>query len=385
MGLTFVLGRVLGPVGFGDYSYILTLASLFFILQDGGFKTLILREKTLPTPAFQEYGGNFFSLAFGRALMISGAGAVLVFILPVSHRAGISAAFICFFLQALANFISSELRAEGNFQQEACWQTVVRTAGAVGIILVLCLFCREPWMIFAGWAFGLLIALWVSPVRIPRPAFRSFGSSGVWRACLAFMVIDAATTIYYRCDILLLKHLSQDAGQVGCYAAAYRFLDGIVLLAAPVGVIWFRKLRLVWEDKRSFYTRVVKMTLVMVGAAVLVLVGGIIFGREIVVLTFGKNYTDTVRILPWLLGALVFILPNGILTQAAIAQNREFLYAAVAGMGALFNICLNFILIPEFGGLGAAWATIATEALLTVTLVFSFRFKKDGSQNKNSC
>jgi len=50
MGLTFVLGRLLGPEAFGTYSNILTLASLFFILQDGGFKTLIFREKTLPTP-----------------------------------------------------------------------------------------------------------------------------------------------------------------------------------------------------------------------------------------------------------------------------------------------------------------------------------------------
>jgi len=189
------------------------------------------------------------------------------------------------------------------------------------------------------------------------------------------MAIDAATTIYYRCDILLLKHLSQDAAQVGYYAAAYRFLDGIVLLAAPVGVIWFRKLRLVWEDKQLFYSRVVKMTLVMAGAAGFILAVGIIFDREIVVLTFGRNYTDTIRILPLLLGALIFVLPNSILTQAAIAQNRERLYAAAVGICALFNIGLNFILIPEYGGIGAAWATIATEALLTLILVLSFRFK----------
>lgn len=375
MGLTFVLGRLLSPGGFGTYSYILTLASLFFILQDGGFKTLIFREKTLPTPALEEHGDNLFSLAFGHALMSTAAGAVLVLVLPLPYKAGILAALICFFFQALANFISSELKAAGKFPREALWQTTLRTAGAVGIIFVLCFLSHDPWVIFTGWAFGLLLALWLSPIQIARPTFGSFGSKGIWRACLAFMAINAATTIYYRCDILLLKHLSQDAAQVGCYAAAYCFLDGIVLLAAPVGVIWFRKLRLVWEDKRLFYSRVVKMTLVMVGSAGFVLVSGIIFGREIVFLTFGRNYTDTIRILPLLLGALIFILPNGILTQAAIAQNREHLYAAAVGMCALFNIGLNFILIPEFGGIGAAWATIATEALLTVILVLSFKWK----------
>lgn len=386
MGLTFGLGRLLGPEAFGTYSYILTLASLFFILQDGGFKTLIFREKTLSTPGLQKHGDNLFPLAFGHGLLLTAAGAVLVFILPLPlpYKAGISAALICFFFQALVNFVSSELKADGKFPREALWQTIVRTAGAAGIMFVLCFLSRDPWVIFIGWASGLLLALWLSPVQIPWPAFRILGHKGIWRACLAFMAIDAATTIYYRCDILLLKHLSQDADQVGYYAAAYRFLDGIVLLAAPVGVIWFRKLRLVWEEKRLFYSRVVKMALVMLGAAGLILAAGIIFGREIVVLTFGRNYTDTIRILPLLLGALIFILPNNILTQAAIAQNREHLYAGAVGICALFNIGFNFILIPGYGGIGAAWATIATEALLLVALVLSFRWK-DGRQNKNSC
>jgi len=34
------------------------------------------------------------------------------------------------------------------------------------------------------------------------------------------------------------------------------------------------------------------------------------------------------------------------------------------------NIGMNIVLIPNFGGLGAAWATIGTEAVLSVALVF---------------
>ena len=77
--------------------------------------------------------------------------------------------------------------------------------------------------------------------------------------------------------------------------------------------------------------------------------------------------------LPWLLAALIFILPNGVLTQAAIAQNIEHLYAVAAGAAALVNIGLNFVLIPRFGGLGAAWATIVTDAFLTVFLILGLR------------
>ena len=84
--------------------------------------------------------------------------------------------------------------------------------------------------------------------------------------------------------------------------------------------------------------------------------------------------------LPWLLAALIFILPNGVLTQAAIAQNIEHLYAVAAGAAALVNIGLNFVLIPRFGGLGAAWATIVTEAALMVVLVFGLAKKLKRSE-----
>ena len=47
--LTFLFARLLGPEIFGKYNYLLTLASLYAILQDGGFRTLIFRELTSPT------------------------------------------------------------------------------------------------------------------------------------------------------------------------------------------------------------------------------------------------------------------------------------------------------------------------------------------------
>ncbi len=380
LGLTFVLGRVLGPEGFGSYSYILTLATLFFILQDGGFRTLLFREKTLSTPAMADLRNRLFSWALGHTVIITMAGAFFVLILPVQYRAGILAAVLCFGFQAWANFISSELRGEGLFPREAVWQVTVRSLGAVGILLALFFVRPEPWAIFAGWALGLLLSLLLSPMRLERPRFDGFGFHDIRRACFGFMAIDAATTIYYRSDIILLAHVTGDSAEVGYYAAAYRFLDGIVLFAAPLGLIWFRKLRLAWEEKRLFGSQVVRMSMVMLGAAALVVVGGVLYSKEIVLLAFGQGYVASATVLPWLLAALIFILPNGVLTQAAIAQNIEHLYAVAAGAAALVNIGLNFVLIPRFGGLGAAWATIVTETFLTIVLVLGLtgKLKKPG-------
>ena len=377
LGLTFLLGRVLGPEGFGSYSYILTLATLFFILQDGGFKTLLFREQTLPSEGLTGYKDRLFSWALGHAVVITAAGAFFVLILPLDYRMGILAAVFCFGFQAAVNFISSEMKARGLFPREALWQATVRTFGALGILLAIFFVRPVPWAIFTGWSLGLLLSLFLSPRRVVSPSLGGFSTRGIRGACFGFMAIDAATTVYYRCDIILLERLIGDSTLVGYYAAAYRFLDGIVLLAAPLGIIWFRKLRLVSEEKGFFQFQVVRMSLIMLAAAGLIIAAAGPFSREIVILAFGHEYSDSARLLPWLLGALIFILPNGVLTQAAIAENRESVYALAAGAGAVVNIGLNLVLIPRFGGLGAAWATVVTEAFLTVALLFGLLKKRE--------
>jgi O-antigen/teichoic acid export membrane protein len=113
------------------------------------------------------------------------------------------------------------------------------------------------------------------------------------------------------------------------------------------------------------------MGLLLFSAAVCILAGGSVFNREILFFTFGREYAAAAMLLPWLLAALVFILPNTVLTQATIAVNKERIYAVAATLGAVANIGLNWVLIPEFGGLGAAWATIATEGILSVFLLWS--------------
>ena len=123
------------------------------------------------------------------------------------------------------------------------------------------------------------------------------------------------------------------------------------------------------------------MSITMLLAAVLIIVAVVPFSKQIVLFTFGPEYDDSAVLLPWLLGALVFILPNGVLNQEATARNRESVYAVAAGGAAVVNIGLNLVLIPKFGGLGAAWATIVTEMFLTVALLLGTRGDRKHKKN----
>ncbi len=69
MVLVFALGRLLGPERFGEYNYVLTLASLIAILQDGGFKTLLQRESAHRSMDLD--AGGLTRYALGHILWVS--------------------------------------------------------------------------------------------------------------------------------------------------------------------------------------------------------------------------------------------------------------------------------------------------------------------------
>ncbi len=144
-------------------------------------------------------------------------------------------------------------------------------------------------------------------------------------------------------------------------------------MAAPLRVVWFRKLRLDWMDKRLFAGQMAKMCGVMVLAGCLIFVLAAPFSGRIVAFTFGEAYGVSAGLLPWLLFALIFILPKGVLAQGAVAQDLERPYAVLAGFSAVLNIGLNLWLISVYGAMGAVWATLITEGFIVVVMFFGIR------------
>lgn len=378
IALTFWLGRTLGPAGFGEYNYLLTVAALLGILQDGGFRTLLMRERAAASIHLGQTTASLLNRAIGHALVVTTGLGMLVWLLPLANPLGLSVAISCMLLNVVAQFVSAHLKGSGRFGREAAWQASVRTLTALLIGLVLFLPGVSPLAVLSAWALGGLLALWL-PVARPlvwrRPLF-TFNPT-LYRACLAFITIDFATAVYFRIDVVMLQQLTGDEAEVGCYAAAYRLLEAVIFLFTPVAHIGFRQLRLRWQQRDTFNRLFFILLLIMFVAALLIMGASYLAAPWIVILTFGTEYRNAELLLPWLMATLLFILPNYILTQSVIALNQEAGYAIVACAVALLNIILNYYLIPDYGSLGAAWATLATELTLSSFLVLVLRKKSN--------
>lgn len=370
--LSFALGRVLGPEAFGGYTYVLTAASLFAILQDGGFATLIFRETARPTPGFQP-AAPLKNLALGHLVLVTGLGLACILILPLDRKAALFLAVGYYGLFGAANYLSALLKGQGLFQEEARWRAVSRTGTALAVGLVLLL--PEPTLagLFAAWVAGQAAALALplaAPIRVtPRPSL----NRPLYASCGSFLLISAATTIYFKSDIILLTQLTGNSEQVGQYAAAYRLIEAATLFCTPLTHIFFRMLRVNLNQpgtfRRSF--RIMLSTMIVLGLAGTVL--AVWLGPPIIRLAFGTQYGQAEALCPWLMGCLAFLLPNAVLTQALVALGREGYYARLTVATAVANIVFNLVLIPFLGARGSALATVATEALLAAGLLLGYR------------
>jgi O-antigen/teichoic acid export membrane protein len=360
--VSVLLARELGVEDFGNYSYILSLAGIFLIIQDGGYKTLIFRDSV------DDSTQSLLSSGVMHVVSITVFGALVVLLLQPQRWLAILTAVGCMGLVVLSGFVSSLLKGRGDFKSDAVWRMVIRSLTACAILSAL--FFYEDGSVtslFVGWSMALVLAL-IWPIVKGYLRWPSFNfKSELLRASMVFLTIDVATVFYFRSDIVLLEYFGHIQGDVGQYSAAYRVLEGLILLATPVAQIAFRSLRL-RQNQKEFFGLLSWLVLAMLMIAGIIAVIGVFFGGDLMLIVFGEQYQYAGKLLPLLLFAMLFILPNYILTQGTIALNKEIGYAKIAVLVALLNIVLNIWLIPDFGAMGAAWSTIFSEGVLCLGL-----------------
>lgn len=114
---------------------------------------------------------------------------------------------------------------------------------------------------------------------------------------------------------------------------------------------------------RTVFTLMLRYSFILsvAGGAALALLGPSILG----VLSSAK-YGDAAGILPWTAAIPFFFLLSYVFTRALLAMDRSRAVGILTASAAALNIALNVLLVPGYGGVGAAFAT--TVSLIVLAL-----------------
>ncbi|HTB35100.1 MAG TPA: polysaccharide biosynthesis C-terminal domain-containing protein, partial [bacterium] len=192
---------------------------------------------------------------------------------------------------------------------------------------------------------------------------------GYLREFFPVLLSGFAALIFLRIDVIMLPLLLPPGiGSVatGIYSAAVKlseiwFVVPSAIAGSAAPAIFEAKLR----DQGLFKARFQRLT----DFAVL---AGLGFGAFIALtapwtirLLYGPQYAPAAAILAVHAWSGVFVCLGWVLNQWCNLHRRNGLLFASTALGAAVNVALNYLLIPRYSGLGSAWATLISYAVVS--------------------
>ena len=170
-------------------------------------------------------------------------------------------------------------------------------------------------------------------------------------------------------DRLFLLHFA-DTTELGLYAIGMRFAMMITLVIGAFGLGWgefaFSLLR--QDNRNQIYSRTLTYFVFVTGV---ILLGLSLFAEELVSLMTTPEFLKASTVIPILGLAMIF---NGCHTVLAIGLNITKKMGAifpVTAISAVLNLILNYLLIPQYGMMGAAVATLISYLLMAVLMWYA--------------
>ena len=363
---TIYVARVLGASAYGTVEVAAAVILYLSRVVDWGVDLgLGVREVAGDPKRAAELGPTILTIRLTLAVLLTGiVSAVALLWLPEPDGSVLAA----YSLTLLAVGVSPRWIHLGF--ERAHRIAVARTVGELAMVVAVIVAVRAPDQVvrvplarFLGDALTAALLLWwlrrLGVRLIPR--FR-------WRAVRplirpgAYLMLGALLGLMiYNADLLLLR-IFRDASHVGVYAAGYTLVAFLGNLGIAYGLSLLPTLtRLQTSPKAQLdlYRTAMAQTFAV---ALPVAAGGFLFAPRIIDLVFGQSYAASAGVLAILIWTIPTALFRDVALTALLATGREKEVMRITGWAAALNMGLNLLLIPRYGLIGAAAATIVTEA-----------------------
>ncbi len=175
------------------------------------------------------------------------------------------------------------------------------------------------------------------------------------------MLSSLATQINTRGDVIIIQALLSSSA-VGLYSAAARLSEMLYFLPVVFMTATFPRLLQVrrqhGEKSREYKQELQASYDRAFWAGVLIAAVLLVVGPWLLTTIYGAKYADSGPVLQIHVLALPFVFMAAVFSKFILAENVLVASLTRNALGAALNIGLNFLLIPTWGILGSAWATV---------------------------
>ena len=379
-----LIARTLGADGFGVYSSTLAYVLIFATISEFGLTSAATMRMAADPEHEAEWLGALASLRtlVSVVAVVLCAGAVpLVFdgrearitalILSVTILFSGAGALMSVFFARLRGAVPLAI----SLFENALW---------LALVIALATASADPILVAAAYVL-LRGTIAVTQIRATRgmAATRTRATRHRWRPLLQIAVPTGLAyvfmTIYFNIAQVLLLGMAGEE-EAGIYGAAYRFLMPLLFLPQAVMGAIFPVMSAAGASDAARLNRIVQRATDYLAISTLpVLAVFAVLSGPVVAVILGDDFVRTATVLPILMIAYVAIGFGTLAGFLAPILGLQWRLTAYAAIGAAANLGLNVLLIPTYGAVGSAWATVATEgltmALMYVTCLRRLRFR----------
>jgi len=380
-----LLARELGPAAYGLFAS--SLATVTMVAPLAGFGLSQFRLKAYGVEGWMADRWLRPSLRFTMATTMLAIGIVVAWAFVIAPQDATRFTLLALspvILGVLAvDLVGSKLRLEERYRQLALWQLLMpgsRLAVAAALLLI-------PSLAIGGVAIAYgAIAIAVAWLAVPQlrtmmrgemqlhghgprhgqsaPAAEP-GAWQLWSQAWAYGLAAVLYPVFFQVSTVLLKYLHSDT-KAGMYGIALAVMTAIYLFPTTIYQKFLLSKLHRWaaHDKPKFWRVYRNGNIAMLLCGLAVSAAMLALAPKLVPIAFGPAYRDVVNILMVLAICPPIRFLSTAVGSALLTENHMRYRVRAMALATLVAIALNVLLIPAFGEIGAASATVVAEAVL---------------------
>jgi len=365
------LARYLKEAEFGKFSFAVAFTTIALIFIDLGLNPLFVREISRK----RELAGKYISHAVVIKSILSFASFIAVMIIvnlmgyPDDIRKIVYVMFTSVILKSFTDNFSSIFQAFEEMQ----WDSLLKIIRAV-ILTGLVFFSLAKgyslltivWMYAATEIIVLSLCILIlftkfikSMVKVQKDILINLAFES-----LPFALTVLFYSIYFYIDSVMLSYM-RGVYEVGIYSAAYSLTLALIFIPTIYINSIFPSLSKFYVNSMESLKFAYKKSLLYISVVALPMTIILFFlSEEIIYFLYGGEFSNSALVFKIIAITIFFRFVTFVnaITILSVDKQKQRLYSQA--ITAILNIILNLILIPAYGYIGAAVATVITEFFL---------------------
>lgn len=367
-----VIARLIGVENTGQYFFALSFTSIFAVIADFGFASVLTREMS-KNP---QNANNLFSVAFGGKIIFGICAYILVFIFSnvlnysVEMRQLIYLAGLTMWFDNLHALFYAVFRAKRNLKYEAfglfASQLITLMIGSIALYYHLPLI----WLIiayaipsFLNIFYSGFFAVRVFKIKL-KIVFNKVDYKKFLHMAWPFALAGIIGRLYAYNDTLLMSKMLT-ARELGWWSIPYKITFAFQFVPLALSASIYPVFSSLFATNKDAIGKLFVKSWRYLFIIIFPLSAGVIaIADQFVISLYGADYMPSILPLRILMISLIFAylaLITGALLNAVGEQKKQTLLMAIALVVSVFS---NIILIPRFGINGAAISVLISNIIL---------------------